>query len=174
MKRNVNRILAATAAAAVLAGVALWASSQFGSLQFGSSKPAPASVVAGSSGMINSSNYVSASVAEHERQATLTLHITAGWHVNANPASLEYLIPTTLSIEGDGSPQEAKAVYPPGKDSGVVLEGKHIQVYEDGTVIPFSLPPSLPMHRIVVHVQACSTQGICLPPANIVASVNRT
>ena len=31
MKRNVNRILAATAAAAVLAGVALWASSQFGS-----------------------------------------------------------------------------------------------------------------------------------------------
>ncbi|TAM53916.1 MAG: disulfide bond formation protein DsbD [Paraburkholderia sp.] len=171
MKRNVNRILAATAAAAVLAGVALWAS-----LQFCSSQHAPASVVAGSNGMIDSSKYVSASIAEHERQATLTLtlHIAAGWHVNANPASLEYLIPTTLSIEGDGSPQEAKAVYPPGKDSGIVLDGKHIQVYEDGTVIPFLLPAGLANPRIVVHVQACSTQGICLPPANVVASGNRT
>ena len=124
--------------------------------------------------MMDSSRYVSASVAEHGQYGALTLHIAAGWHVNAHPASLEYLIPTTLSIERNGASHEVKAVYPPGRNSGVVLDGKNIQVYEDGTVIPFSGLVTGEGDRVVVRVQACNTKGICLPPADVVASIDKT
>lgn len=169
MKTRINQLVAAAAGVAVLAGIAVFARTQFDTL-FHSTFAA-----LGGPGMTDSSRYVSASVARHgQHDAALTLHIAAHWHVNANPASLEYLIPTTLSIERNGALREIKAVYPPGRNSGVVLDGKDIQVYEDGTVIPFSDLMPGEGDRIVVRVQACNTKGICLPPANVAASIDKT
>lgn len=121
-------------------------------------------------GIVNSSQQVSASIAMHDQTAEVTLHIRAGWHVNAHPASLDYLIPTTVMAERDGSLREVPASYPPGKQSGIIIDGKNIEVYEDGTVIPISGSAGLKGSRIVVRAQACNTEGVCLPPANIPAS----
>ena len=170
MKTHTNRLLAMVAVAAVLVGIAVFARTQFDTLFH----PSTLAALSGP-GMTDSSRYVSASVARHgQHDAALTLHIAAHWHVNANPASLEYLIPTTLSIERNGALREIKAVYPPGRNSGIVLDGKDIQVYEDGTVIPFSGLVTGEGDRIVVRVQACNTKGICLPPADVAASIDKT
>ncbi|WP_019939719.1 protein-disulfide reductase DsbD domain-containing protein [Bordetella sp. FB-8] len=168
MKTRINQLVAAAAGVAVLAGIAVFARTQFDTL-FHSTF-----ATLGGREMMDSSRYVSASVAGHGQHTALTLHIASGWHVNANPASLEYLIPTTLSIERNGALREIKAVYPPGRNSGVVLDGKDIQVYEDGTVIPFSGLMPGEGDRIVVRVQACNTKGICLPPADVAASNDKT
>lgn len=169
MKKNVNRVLAASAAVVVLAVAAafVW-------IEAGPRAHLPSVTDSQAIGMADSSRYVSASVAARDHHAELTLHIATDWHVNANPASLESLIPTTLTLQGEGASHDAQAVYPPGRNSGIVIDGKDIQVYEDGTVIPFTAPSNLKSYRVVVHVQACSTQGICLPPANVVASMDTT
>ena len=44
----------------------------------------------------------------------ITLSINSGYHVNANPASLDYLIPTTVKVPGN---TQAKVAYPPERHS---------------------------------------------------------
>ncbi len=124
-------------------------------------------------GIADSSQYVSASVALRDRGVEVTLHIQPGWHVNAHPASLQYLIPTTILRGHEGSLHEVQANYPAGRSSGIIIEGKDIQVYEDGALIRIPGVASLNGDPIVVRVQACNTQGICLPPANVAASTTR-
>lgn len=174
MKSNVSRALVFLGILAVLAGVAFFAWNQFS--QFHRSANSIAGGTADSSsnmlngGIGDSSRQVSASVAMLPHGAAVTLHVRAGWHVNANPASIEYLIPTAISVEHNGKSHDVQASYPPGKNSGIRIDGKDIQVYEDRTVIPVPGLVSLKDSRVVVRVQACSSQGVCLPPANIVAS----
>lgn len=165
MKIRINRRLAMPSILAVMAGVALFAWHRFDLLS-----PTPASADSLGGGIGDSSQQVSASVIMRGPSVDVTLHIRRGWHVNANPASLKYLIPTTVSIERGESSFAAQASYPPGKNSGLIIDGKNIQVYDDNTIISLSGLASLAGVHIMVHAQACSTKGVCLPPANIVAT----
>lgn len=165
MKNRINHSLVMLGIVALMAGVALFAWYRFGLLS-----PTLASAESLGSGIGDSSQQVSASVIMRGPSVDVTLHIRPGWHVNANPASLKYLIPTTVSIERGESSYAARANYPPGKNSGLIIDGKNIQVYDDDTIIPLSGLASLAGVHIVVHAQACSTKGVCLPPANVVAT----
>ncbi|MDE2289931.1 MAG: disulfide bond formation protein DsbD [Burkholderiales bacterium] len=167
MKITSNRVLVLLGTVAVLGGIAFFAWNKLvPSSQRSLELPGLAA-----SGIADSSQHVSVSIALRDRNAEVTLHIQPGWHVNAHPASLEYLIPTTILAGRDGSLHEVQAKYPPGRSSGIVIDGKDIQVYEDGTVIRIPGFASLNGDPIVVRVQACSTRGICLPPANVAASM---
>lgn len=98
---------------------------------------------------------------------TVRLRIDPDWHVNANPASLEQLIATTVLVEESGALHAAKASYPPGRDSGIMVNGADIRVYDDGTAIKLQSLPAAHEDQMRVRVQSCNTEGVCLAPATL-------
>jgi uncharacterized protein len=95
----------------------------------------------------------------------VTLTIDPSFHVNANPASADYLMPTVVTI---ASAPGAKIAYPPGQVFKPKFLPEGISVYEGSVVIRAELPKgslastaSMPLQ---IEVQACTDQ-ICLPPA---------
>ncbi len=111
-----------------------------------------------------------ASHADHD-EIVITLAIDPGYHLNANPASSDYLIPTAVTIPGAPG---AKIAYPPGQVFKPKFSPEGISVYEGSVVIRAELPrgslPSTASAPLQIEVQACTTQ-ICLPPATITAVI---
>lgn len=111
--------------------------------------------------------------ANHPAELATRLAVKPGWHVNANPASLDFLVATRVTAFGDDDARLGfNADYPPGLDSGVKIDGRIIRVYEDGTTI--HLAPKTPTHELIKHyktvivkirLQACNDKGICLAPS---------
>ena len=130
------------------------------------------------SGPMRSANKVSFDVSqapfERGEDIVVSLLIQPGWHVNATPASLDTLIPTTVSTTLGDQPMNIPTVYPPGEDSGVYLGDHLIKVYGDGAKIRLR-PDDQTLQRMAkakvlgirVRVQACSDSGICLPPSDL-------
>ncbi|CAM4223481.1 protein-disulfide reductase DsbD domain-containing protein [Bordetella muralis] len=115
----------------------------------------------------DSANHVKASLTKTGQDGVITLHIEGGWHVNANPASLDNLIPSSVLVIYDGKERSVQADYPAGVSSGIKIDTTDILVYDDGTRIPVHQIKIEAGERLVVRVQACNDQGICLPPATI-------
>ena len=97
----------------------------------------------------------------------VTLAIDPGYHVNANPASLDYLIPTTVRFPGVA---QELVTYPPGTLFKPKFFAEGILVYEDKVTINFALPKGTlgakGYLQVKVEAQAC-TDAVCLPPAAI-------
>ena len=104
--------------------------------------------------------------ADHD-QIVIALSIDAGYHVNANPASLDYLIPTTVKVPGAA---QAKITYPHGRAFKPKFVSEGISVYEGSVTITVELAKgslaSMGHPQAQIEVQAC-TNEICLPPATI-------
>jgi hypothetical protein len=66
------------------------------------------------------------------------LQIDQGYHVNANPASSEYLIPTSLAFEGVALERIA---YPPAAQLKPAFADDPIAVYEGVVTIAAVFPP---------------------------------
>jgi len=105
----------------------------------------------------------------------VVLDIERGWHVNANPASMDFLIPTTLKAMRGSRPVEIAVDYPRGH----LLEAgfdKPIAVYSGKTTLPVKLRGAAADHeraglKIIVNLQACNDTGRCLIPGDITAIV---
>jgi uncharacterized protein YyaL (SSP411 family) len=103
---------------------------------------------------------------DHDEIVT-TIQVDEGWHVNANPASFDYLVPTSVSFEGLSA---TRVTYP----SPVRIKPKFapdgLDVYEGVTTIVALCPKGAlknpPGIRGTLSVQACSNE-VCLPPATI-------
>ena len=98
-------------------------------------------------------------------QLHVELVVATGYHVNTNPASMPYLIPTTVLIGGQPAPGVR---YPPGRmlrlQTGLqlaVLEGRI------DLAAPLAGPPP---GRVQVRVQACDDHA-CLPPSTLDVAV---
>jgi hypothetical protein len=132
---------------------------------------APADIPAGGTPayteFANSANHVTASFTRTGQEGVITLHIGRGWHVNANPASLDNLIPSSVVIEHHDQERAVQADYPAGISSGITIGTTDIMVYEDGIRIPVHQLTIEAGDRLLVRVQACNDQGICLAPATI-------
>lgn len=102
----------------------------------------------------------------------VTLLIDGDWHVNANPASLDFLIPTELSASAGGL-LPLKVDYPLGRNIDSGLGDEPWTVYDDGTVIRAILLEEVPDGQLTaeVLVQACHDSGRCLAPDTIRARV---
>jgi uncharacterized protein YyaL (SSP411 family) len=112
-----------------------------------------------------------------QAQLVVELQIAEGWHVNANPASLDFLIPTSIEVSMQGAQLAHSARYPDGKQIDARLGSGRIAVYSHGTSIPITLTPAdLPADKpakldLAVRAQACNDRGRCLAPATIRAEV---
>jgi uncharacterized protein YyaL (SSP411 family) len=106
------------------------------------------------------------SLADHD-EIEITLTIDPGYHINANPASADYLIPTAVTIPGAAG---AKIAYPAGRVFKPKFSPDGISVYEGSVTIKAELPKgglaSAAREPLQIEVQACTDQ-LCLPPATL-------
>ena len=116
---------------------------------------------------------------EETGEIVLTLDIEPGWHVNANPASMEFLIPTVAKSSAGGQSLDIPTEYPRGRVSDIVLGDTALEVYDDGASIRL-LPDEKQTAALkeagkldmTVRVQACSDEGVCLAPADLPVALN--
>ena len=98
--------------------------------------------------------------------------VEEGWHVNANPPTLEYLIPTELKLESVDGFTFGKMQYPEAARLKFAFADQELDVYEGRVIIRF--PVSIaggeqPGEKVIegtFRYQACNDQ-ICLAPANL-------
>jgi uncharacterized protein YyaL (SSP411 family) len=110
-----------------------------------------------------SADHVRVELRARDGGLVVELEIDAGWHVNANPASLAFLVPTTLALEGA---EAAEPVYPSGVDFRPEFAPVTLRVYAGRVEIPVRLGAGAPEVRAVsVRYQACDDRS-CLPPSS--------
>jgi thioredoxin:protein disulfide reductase len=103
----------------------------------------------------------------------LLLEIRSPYHVNANPASEEYLIPTELKFEPSKAFREVKVEYPaPIEKAFEFSEGKLLKIYEGQVLIKFQLKlaSNLKLGKLslpaMLRYQACDDKA-CYPPQRL-------
>jgi DsbC/DsbD-like thiol-disulfide interchange protein len=119
--------------------------------------------------------HVKVSASEPKREGnsltvTAVLDIAQGWHINANPASLDFLIPTSVDVREDSGKAEVKPTYPDARAMTTPLGD--IKVYDGKVSIPIkvTLPGSAENIRLLVRAQACK-ETTCLAPSDWVIPV---
>lgn len=105
-------------------------------------------------------------------QIVVLLDIKEGWHVNANPASKDYLIPTKVSFKSKLGTKLSDPAYPKGMDVKLEGEDAPVRVYENevairGTLtVPEKAAGQSDEMEISITFQACR-ENECLPPKTI-------
>jgi len=107
-------------------------------------------------------------------EVSVILTVKKGWHVNANPASFDNLLPTTLDAAVTGRQTSFSPRYPPGTMTPIGPGSNRIAVYEHqvelcGMLRIFrgvSEPETL---EVIVSVvaQGCDRHGRCLAPSRV-------
>lgn len=94
------------------------------------------------------------------------------WHINANPANVEGLIPTTLTLQPPGSIVIDRVTYPKGAstkvswaDEAVALYTGRAIIFAEGHVSAEAQPGPLKLEG-TVRYQACN-DSFCIAPKNI-------
>ena len=107
----------------------------------------------------------------HFRLAVV-IDVADRWHINANPANVEGLIPTTLTLPPPASIVVDRIVYPKGEstkvswaDTPVALYTGHAIVFAEGHVTADAKPGPLKLEG-TLRYQACN-DSICVAPKNI-------
>ncbi len=108
---------------------------------------------------------------EHD-EVVVVLAIEAGFHINANPASFDFLVPTSVKILGVNA---VEMEYPPAQPFKSDFAPDVLQVYAGTVTIVARVQRGLldrvhPL-RATVEAQAC-TQSICLPPSRIALTID--
>jgi len=110
-------------------------------------------------------------------QLVASFDISDGWHINAHPASLDFLIPTSIRATVGGRPVNLERVnYPEGRLLRASLP-EPIAVYDDDIEIPFTVPTASGDSteiEVQARVQACNDEGRCLLPATVRSMVSVT
>ncbi|MBI3530527.1 MAG: thioredoxin domain-containing protein [Betaproteobacteria bacterium] len=103
----------------------------------------------------------------------VTVVIDEGYHVNANPATFDYLIPTSLSV--DGVP-DLRVEYPAATLIKPQFAPDGLNVYEGSISLKGVAPKgTLLRHDPIVatlRVQACDDE-VCLPPSTLSLNIKR-
>jgi len=143
-----------------------------------SQNPGPAKEIRSSGDVVKISASNLSIPAGGSAESTVTLSISPGYHVNANPATYPYLIATevTHTTDPDDPFTTGKAAYPPPVKKKFQFADEPLAVYEGNVSV------TLPLHLagagksyvtltkgakvslpVDVHVQACD-QEKCFPP----------
>jgi hypothetical protein len=138
--------------------------------------PSPAAGISSSADIVKVHTAAASLPAGGSVDAMVTLSISSGFHVNANPATFSYLIPsevTTGSIEGITA---SKPAYPVAVKRKFQFANEPLAVYEGEAQIKLPLRAeknaakgtrSLPVY---VRVQACDHEQ-CFPPATLTTTM---
>jgi len=103
---------------------------------------------------------------------TIKAKIKKGFHIQANPAADEFLIPTTLTVQAAEGIVPGKPVYPPGVPYQLKGSSKNLLTYEDEVTIrvPVTVMESAPVGNTnltgELRFQPCDDRK-CLFPRSI-------
>lgn len=109
-------------------------------------------------------------------EATIRLLIRSGFHINANPPTFSYLIPTEVTPAKIAGITVGKPAYPAAVTRKFQFADQPLAVYEGEALVKLPLnvtagvakgPRSLP---ITLRVQACDEEQ-CFPPATLNAAI---
>jgi hypothetical protein len=133
-----------------------------------SSSPTPAGV--SSSASVVKVRAADVSIpASGNADAIVTLSISPGYHVNANPATFSYLIPTAVNPGKADGIIAGKAVYPAAQKKKFQFADEPLAVYEGEVQIKLSLRVEANANKgmrslpIEVRVQACDSEKCYAP-----------
>lgn len=107
------------------------------------------------------------------------LAILASWHINANPPSPEYMIPTLVQISPTPGVRAAGAKYPVPQQLKVEFDDKPLSVYTEAATVRVPLTAALTaengrhVFKGTVRYQACNDQ-VCTSPTKVPFSVEVT
>lgn len=102
----------------------------------------------------------------------VTAQVEPGWHVNANPPSEDYLIPTEVVLELPAGLTAGALRYPAGKSLRFGFSEEPLLVYDGEIVIevPVTAAPGMATGKLVANgdlrYQACNDE-LCLAPASV-------
>jgi uncharacterized protein len=105
-------------------------------------------------------------------EARVSVAVVEGYHLQANPASEEYLVPTRLDLKGSADVTVGKITYPPGKPYRLSGADKDLKTYDGNFEIGVWLKASSgarPGKHILqgrLHYQACDSRT-CLFPTSV-------
>jgi uncharacterized protein YyaL (SSP411 family) len=105
------------------------------------------------------------------RPFRLLLDVAPGWHLQANPPSESYLVPTTLAAEGA---ELRNLAYPAGEPLRVAFSSQPVAAYQDrieiageigqhGGTAEAPAGAAMPPARLLLTYQLCDDRR-CLPP----------
>jgi hypothetical protein len=120
----------------------------------------------------NARDKISVDADREKKRLAVTFEMDEGWHVNNNPASLDHLIP--ISLSADTSLASLSSVeYPKGERMTFKFSDQSLSVCEGLTTIAAGLHPrtdNLETVDVKFRYQACNDRK-CLPPDTITKSV---
>ncbi|MDA3921137.1 MAG: protein-disulfide reductase DsbD N-terminal domain-containing protein [Salinisphaera sp.] len=125
--------------------------------------------------LASSADHVRLSAQRDGRNVQIQLGIQEHWHINANPASLDFLIPTEVEIKANGTRLPAKIDYPVGNNIEVGFEDP-IRVYSGRLILaaqPIEVSNDTNLN-VEARIQACNDSGLCLPPSTLSTPVRRS
>jgi DsbC/DsbD-like thiol-disulfide interchange protein len=108
--------------------------------------------------------------------ATVRLDITSGYHVNANPATERFLIPTSLEVRPEAGIAVDKIVYPKPLTKKFPFAEMPLAVYEGDARItmtvraPRDAAPGQHTLAARLRVQPCDDEK-CYPPTTVETSI---
>lgn len=100
---------------------------------------------------------------------TLAIQIRDGWHVNANPASEPFLIPTELAVVESEAVQSFRVNYPEGSEYEFSFASESIRAYEGEVDLPIQVGVASDVaegnrvESLRLTYQPCDDEN-CLPP----------
>lgn len=112
-------------------------------------------------------------------EASVRLAITDKYHVNANPATEKFLIPTALSVKPEAGITVEKITYPKPVKRKFPYSKLPLDIYEGDAVIKLTLnaardlKPGQHTLRAEIRVQPCD-DTTCYPPATLATGIEVT
>ncbi|HLL16719.1 MAG TPA: protein-disulfide reductase DsbD domain-containing protein [Pyrinomonadaceae bacterium] len=109
-------------------------------------------------------------------EAAVRLSIASGYHVNANPATERFLIPTSLEVEPEAGILVGKIIYPKPLTKKFSFAETPLAVYEGDARITMSVrvprdaAPAQHALAARLRVQPCDDEK-CYPPTTIETSI---
>jgi hypothetical protein len=109
-------------------------------------------------------------------EVTLKLTVASGYHINANPASFSYLIPTSVQLQPSYEVSAGTPVYPASVTRKFAFSKDPLAVYEGDVIIKVPLradgkaPKGENKVGARVRVQPCDEEA-CYPPRTIETSI---
>lgn len=109
-------------------------------------------------------------------EASVRLDITPPYHVNANPPSQSFLIPTEVTLAPEPGVKPGKPAYPAALKKKFAFAEQPLAVYEGDTEIKFPLSVEATAAkgertlRAKVRVQPCDDNA-CYPPRNVETTI---
>ena len=105
-------------------------------------------------------------------EVLVTLEVAAGWHVNANPPSPDYLIPTTVALRAAAGLTPGRTIYPAGEPVKLAFDENPLSVYSGQVTMRVALAAAPTAtngaHTLAgsVRFQACNDE-VCLAPTSV-------